>query len=114
MKDIKLLLAALGTMAGLAEAELGNEVSSDTTAFTDAMALVDKTKKPSLEDWTKGAFGVLDGILDTLPQSDTKDKVVKLFADAKQAILDGEHAKAFSLIGDGIALLKDIKAFKKA
>ena len=109
MKDIKLLLAACGTIAGLAQAEIGGEVSNDTQEFSNALAAVDKSKKPSIDDWTNGAFGLANGIVATLPDGTTKDQVTKLFNDAYDLVLAGEHAKAFEAFAKGIAVIHDIK-----
>ena len=113
--DIKPLLTAIGTLAGLAQAEAGNaEAQTDTTAFTDAYAAVDKTKKPTIEDWTNTVFNVADGIVAALPDSDTKTKLIQLFADAKQLILNGEQGKGWAAFTEAVSVLHDLKAFKKA
>ena len=114
MADIKLLLTALGTLAGFAQAEIGGEIATDTSAFTDALNAVDKTKTPTIEDWTGAAFDVVDGCVAIVPESPEKDKIVALVADFKKAVLDGEAGKALAIIGDIISIWKDIKAFKKA
>lgn len=42
-----------------------------------------------------------------------KPKVTKLVADLGKAVQDGEAVKVVALIGDGIAVINDIKALKK-
>lgn len=114
MADIEKLLTGLGTLAGLAEAELGNQSAVvGTMVFTDALGAVPKDVIPTIEQWTGAAFMIVDGIVEILPDSTEKEKVVKLLEDCKQLILDGEHGKAVAAFFEALKVIKDIKALAK-
>ncbi len=112
--DLSKVLFASGTLAGMIQATAGNnEANTDTAQFVSGYASVDKTQKPSVDDWVNALENLGTEIVKALPAKTYTDDLLKMLGDAKDAILDGDHGKGAALIGKLITLYGDIRAIAK-
>lgn len=104
------IFCALGNIGSLVSRQVEGSTEKAIEAFTKGLQASTSADKPTKDEWVEGSDALVESILEQLPDGEIKTEVTKLFADMKEAVLAGLHAKGFQIFLAAIKIIADFKA----